>query len=233
MFSSVIEARKTIDNLKDVLQRDDGCSDFEVFSLIDALKQVFDIVAAVNKKDRVLTTEEISDVGEQGMLLVDNLIYKLMTKDLDNHKQEVEQLALYLANWVIKHKGELSNIQSVVDALANMANQVEDKVSLLQLSTFMDQVANACSDMIRYDLDNTDPSRPWLALNMNRGIVATRTHDIELMRAVFDDVIKAIPLEAPTFFKEGMSEMERLDYPKSVREVMQEYFDRAQLPVKH
>jgi len=233
MFSSVIDARKTIDRLKDALKRDDGCSDFEVFSLIDALQQVFDIVVAVNKQDTVLSVDEISDIGEQGLSMIDNLVYKLMSNDLELHKFEIETVAMFLANWVIKHKGRLSNIQSVVDGLAYMANQVEDKVSLLQLSTFMGQVAHACSDVIQHDLDITDPGRPWRALNMNRGIVATRTHDLDIMRSVFTDLIKAIPMDAPAFFKEGMSEMGRLNYPEPVQELMQDFFNQTQKPVVH
>jgi len=233
MFSSVTDAKKTIDTLKETLKRDDGCSDFEVFSLIDGLQQVFETVVAVNKQHTILTGDEISDIGEQALSMIDNLVYKLMDNDLASHKFEVEQVAMFLANWIIKHKGKLSKIQSVVDGLADMANQVEDKVSLLQLSTFMSQVAHACSDVIQHDLDITDPGRPWRALNMNRGIVATRTHDLDIMREVFHDLIKAIPMDAPAFFKEGMSEMERLNYPEPVQELMQEFYNQTQKPVVH
>lgn len=233
MFNSVSDARQTINRLKDALRREDGCSDFEVFSMIDALNQVFAIIAAVNKRDEELTEDEITDVGDQGLLLIDNLVYKLITQNLESHKHDVEQVALVIANWVIKHNGVLTNIHSVVDGLAYMANEVEDKVSLLQLSTFMTKVAHFCSSVIQHDLDNSDPSRPWRALNMNRGIVATRTHDLEIMRTIFADLIKAIPLDAPIFFKEGMSEMVRLNYPQPVRELMQEFYEQTQLPVVH
>ncbi|MDH5391700.1 MAG: hypothetical protein OEY11_00815 [Gammaproteobacteria bacterium] len=233
MFNSVSDARKTISALKVTLKREDGCSDFEVFSIIDALSQVFDVVAAVNKQQQKLSADEITVIGEQALSLIDNLVYKLMTQNLESHKHEVEHVALIMANWVIKHKGELINIQSVVDALAYMANAVEDKVSLLQLSTFMSQVAHACSNALQHDLDNTDPSRPWRILNMNRGIVATRSHDIDIMRREFAELITAIPMDAPDFFKQGMSEMERLNYPQPVRDVMQEFYDQTQLPSVH
>lgn len=233
MFNSVTDALKIINGLKGTLKREDGCSDFEVFRTIDTLQQVFTIIVAVNKKEDELSADEITDVGAQGLSLIDNLIDRLMTQNLSSHKQDVEQVALTIANWVIKHQGKLVNIQSVVDGLAYMANAVDDKVSLLQLSTFMSQVANACCDDIQHDLDNSDPSRPWRTLNMNRGIVATRTHDLDIMRSVFDDLIKAIPLDAPMFFKEGISEMERLNYPQPVRELMQTFYDQTQLPALH
>ena len=233
MFSSVADALKIIDGLKEALKRDDGCSDFEVYRMLDMLHQIFVIIVAVNKKEEKLSPDEITDIGTQGLLLIDNLVYKLMAQNLDDYKQEAEQVALTIAHWVIKHKGELAQIQSVVDGLAFMANAVDDKVSLLQLSTFMNQVAHACSDTIQHDLDNSDPSRPWRTLNMNRGIVATRTHDLDIMNSVFTDLIKAIPLDAPMFFKEGMAEMERLNYPQPVRDLMQAFYDRVQLPAMH
>lgn len=233
MFNSVSDAKKTISLLQETLKRDDECADFEVYSLIDALNQVFEIIVAVNKRDEVLAPVEITDVGEQGLQLIDNLVYKLMTLNFGQHKHDIEQVALVIANWVIKHNGQLVNIQSVVDGLAHIANAIEDKVSLLQLSTFMNQVAHTCSDVIQHDLDNSDPSRPWRTLNMNRGIVATRTHDLDIMKSVFSDLIKAIPLDAPMFFKEGMSEMVRLNYPKPVCELMQSFYDKTQSPVIH
>lgn len=233
MFNSVTDAIKTITNLKETLEGNEGYSDAEVFSIIETLQQVFSIVASVNKQNQILKPKEITDIGAQGLLLIDNLVYRLVTQNFELHRQDVQQVALVIASWVIKHKGELLNIQSVVDGLAHMANEVEDKVSLLQLSTFMNQVAHACGSVIQHDLDNTDPSRPWRTLNMNRGIVATRTHDLDVMRLVFSDLIKAIPLDAPMFFSEGMSEMVRLKYPQPVCDLMQEFYDQTQLPAVH
>lgn len=233
MFSSVIEARKTINGLKEALQRDDGCVDFEVFRLIEVLNRVFDVIVAVNKRQRQLTPAEITAAGAQGLSLTEQLIERLRENNLMSHKQEVENVAMFLANWVIKHKGELVNIRPVVDGLADIANAVEDKVSLLQLNTFMGQVAHACSNDIQHDLQNSDPNRPWLILNLDRGIVATRTLDVEIMRAVFDELVKAIPLAAPEFFRQGMDEMLEQDYPEPVREVMEEYYEKTKPPVVH
>lgn len=233
MFNSVTDSIKAITELKQTLEREEDFSDAEVFTMIEGLQEVFSIMVTVNKQDQVLRPDEITDIGAQGLLLIDNLVYRLMMQELDLYRQGVQQVALVIANWAIKHHGKLLNIQSVVDGLAFMANEVEDNVSLLQLSTFMSQVAHACDDVIQHDLDNSDPSRPWRALNMNRGIVATRTHDLDIMRSVFADLIKAVPLDAPMFFKEGMSEMVRLKYPQTVSDLMQEYYNKTQLPAVH
>ena len=63
--------------------------------------------------------------------------------------------------------------------------------------------------------------------------MATRSQDLELMRAIFPELIQAIPLDAPGFFKEGMSEMVRLDYPEPVRDLMQEFFGLTRPPAMH
>ena len=53
------------------------------------------------------------------------------------------------------------------------------------------------------------------------------------MNAVFPDLIQAIPMDAPGFFKEGMSEMVRLNYPEQICELMQKFHDKTKLPAVH
>jgi len=53
------------------------------------------------------------------------------------------------------------------------------------------------------------------------------------MNAVFPELIKAIPLDAPDFFNEGMSEMLRLNYPEKVTTLMREYHQLSKLPAVH
>ncbi|MFV1997367.1 MAG: hypothetical protein ACC641_05080 [Acidiferrobacterales bacterium] len=233
MLDSIEEARKTLSILKSRLGRGQEHAGAEVANAIDALLQVLEIADAADKHDQVLAPAEITDMGEQGLMLIDNLVLKLASQQRESEKQDVEQVALVIARWVIAHQGMLTNIQSIVNGLACLANAVQDKASLSRLATVMNQIAQACSDEIKHDLDNTNPSRPWRILNINCGIVATRSNDLDLMRVVFPGLIQAIPLDAPGFFEEGMSEMSRLNYPEPVRELMQEFYDRTKLPAVH
>jgi hypothetical protein len=57
-------------------------------------------------------------------------------------------------------------------------------------------------------------------------LVAPRSHDIQLMREAFETLINNLPEDATGFFQQGMSEMDRLNYPDHVRVVMQEYTDQ-------
>lgn len=226
MFESIKEARIA---LAPVTQ---GASP-DIARDVEALLQVLAIAEAAKSQSDVLSPAEITDIGEQGFALIDDLTSKLALGQREAERQQVEQVSLVIAQWVIAHRGVLTNIQSVVNALAQLSNTISDPTLLSQLVAFMGQVAHACSEAIKRDLDNANPARPWRVLNFNRGITATRSHDLELMRATFPELIAAIPLDAPDFFKEGMSEMVRLNYPESVHELMKEFYLRATRPVAH
>jgi hypothetical protein len=43
-------------------------------------------------------------------------------------------------------------------------------------------------------------------------------------------LVETLPEDAAQFFREGMGEMDRLNYPRSVRVIVQEYFDRYTRP---
>ncbi len=81
----------------------------------------------------------------------------------------------------------------------------------------MTQVADSCTSEIQQDLEPNDQLRPWRLLHINRSIVATRTHDPEIMKKAFDELLTYLPHEADIFFAEGMKEMDALDYPAHVR----------------
>ena len=64
---------------------------------------------------------------------------------------------------------------------------------------------------------------PWRILNLNYGIVATRSHNPELIEQAYDSLAKNLPQDARQFFKEGLQQMEVIAYPDEVREVVERY----------
>ncbi|MDX1697273.1 MAG: hypothetical protein R3308_03260, partial [Thiohalobacterales bacterium] len=56
-----------------------------------------------------------------------------------------------------------------------------------------------------------------------QSIVATRSHDTALMEEAFAALTDRLPEDAGRFFTEGMQQMDALDYPQHVREVMARY----------
>lgn len=200
---------------------------------IAAMNQFFDIAEGVDASKTEFVANDISDIGEHGLSLLEKLIYKADALEDLVEKTDLEQIALVIADWVIQRDGSINILEPIVDALAQVANAISEPEQLIALADFMGEIADACSDTIKQDLELSNMHRPWRILNINRGIVATRTNDPKTMRSVFADLIKALPMDAPGFFKEGMSEMIRLDYPDHVRSVMQEYFDQTDMPQIH
>jgi hypothetical protein len=110
-----------------------------------------------------------------------------------------------------------------VDALAIVANNTADASELESLSGIMGEIAAAVSPVIREDLEKINPGRPWRVLLLNNGIVATRSHNPDIMEAAFAVLTRHLPEDAARFFTEGMEQMEALDYPPQVRKVMEKY----------
>ncbi len=196
-------------------------------NLMQALEQFFDVASTVNQQaaeDHVISSIEATEIGDHGFILLLKMVDLMEKLDLPHRRQEIEQISLIFARWVIHYNGQLKHIEPVVNAFAHSANGMKDKKSLLALVELMSMVVDASSDEIKHDLESSNIYRPWRLLHINRGIVATRTHDAATMKKVFDEMIHYLPQDAASFFSEGMQEMDTLDYPPTVRKVIEEYF---------
>ncbi len=204
---------------------DDSCrKSFQ--NLMLALEQFFDVTATVNYQaleNQLITHGEASNIGEHGFIQLLRLITLMEKLGLHNKRKELEQISLVFARWVIRYNGRLNHIEPVVNGCAQAANTMQDKDSLIELVEFMNRIVRACADEIKYDLETSNLYRPWRLLHINRSIVATRTHDINIMRRVFDEMIFSLPLDATSFFVEGMKEAEKMDYPANVRQLIKDY----------
>ncbi len=204
--------------------------------LMEAMQQFFDIAATVNhqaNEDHVISQAEATDIGEHGFTLLLKLIDLMDKLDLPHKRMEIEQISLIFARWIISYRGRLNHIEPLVNAFAHSANNMHDRQSLKLLAELMSMVVDASSDEIKHDLDSSNLYRPWRLLHINRGIVATRTHDPQIMRQVFDELIKYLPHEASGFFHEAMQEMDALDYPPIVRRVVEEYHQQQPMIKLH
>jgi len=195
--------------------------------LMLALDQFFDVADSVNQQaaeNHVISRTEATEIGEHGFILLLKMIDLMEKLDLPHKRKEVEQISLIFARWIIHYQGQLNHIEPIVNAFAHSANSMKDKKSLLALVELMGMVVDASADEIKHDLESHNIYRPWRLLHINRSIVATRTHNTDLMKKVFDEMILYLPQDAASFFTEGMQEMDALDYPPNVRKVIEEYF---------
>ncbi|MCK4707101.1 MAG: hypothetical protein KAU21_00655 [Gammaproteobacteria bacterium] len=195
--------------------------------LMQALEQFFDVTETVNQQaadDHIISSTEATEIGDHGFILLLKLVDLMEKLDLPHRRKEIEQISLIFARWVIRYRGQLKHIEPIVNAFAHSANSMKDKKSLLALLELMGLVVDASSDEIKHDLESSNIYRPWRLLHINRSIVATRTHDADIMKKVFDEMILYLPQDSASFFSEGMQEMDALDYPPNVRKVIEEYF---------
>jgi hypothetical protein len=202
----------------------------EFETLMDALGEFFNITAAIDVKAdnaQVIPIDEVSDIGGHGLTLILKMVDLMRQLDLSHKRQEIEQMALIFATWTMQYDGKINFLEPIVNAFAQASNSLTSQKSLEALGEIMSEVVLACSDDIKQDFDSTNLYRPWRLLLINRGIVATRTHKAPIMMTAFDDLVRYLPQEASSFFKQSLLEVDEKNYPPKVKEMLQEYNNRT------
>lgn len=168
--------------------------------------------------------EDVSELGTYALELFDQTLEWAKSLDLPEAYQTLLALTVSLARWIAHRGGQLYVLEPVVDALARLANQTREPRELVELYQAMGEIMDATAPAIRQDLEKNNPGRPWRLLHLNRAIVATRSHHPDIMEQAFSVLIEHLPEDAPRFFSEGMEQMDLLNYPPHVREVMDRYY---------
>jgi hypothetical protein len=204
--------------------------------LTEAIVPFLDTITRLDRepgKGGPIYQDEITQLGDYGMTLLSDLAAWAEQLHLPAARHDLETVALGAADWIMRHHGQIRTLEPVVNALANFANRMQDPASLESLATFMGRVIEASAGLIKEDVEKHHPGHPWRVLHLNRGIVATRTHNPAIMEQVFDELVRDLPEDAAAFFAEGMHQVEALNYPPQVRQVMGRYFDRWTRPRMH
>ena len=166
---------------------------------------------------------DITELGEYAMQLQDSLAGQVARSGNASQRVAPATLAVELALWIADHGGRIDTLEPVVDGLAMIANSTMEPAELESLSGIMGRITDAVAPFIREDLEKVNPGRPWRVLLLNRGIVATRSHNTRAMEEAFAVLTRHLPEVAARFFTEGMQQMDALNYPPHVREVMEKY----------
>ncbi len=239
---SLVEARQRLEHATaEILQayearrppREDRLTPIQ---LCEALEQFLTIAQRLDREEGEsgpILKEDASQLGDYGLRLLLDIMAWAARLELEAARRELEAVALTIGDWIVRHEGEIRTLEPLVNAFAGLANRTRDTAALEALAIFMGQVIRQTSTLLKQDLEKNNPSRPWRLLHLNRGIVATRSHNPTLMEEAFENLIRDLPEEAPGFFAEGMQQMEALDYPPRVRAVMRRYFDRWTRPRLH
>ncbi|MEA2080846.1 MAG: hypothetical protein U9P00_13530 [Pseudomonadota bacterium] len=170
------------------------------------------------------SAEAVTELGEYALELFDQSLHWANNLNLSDVFDDLQAFTIAMARWIARHGGQLLHLEPVADALARSANRTQDPAELLVLYQAMGDIIDATAPVIRQDLEKTNPGRPWRILQLNRAIVATRTHQPDVMDEAFAVLIEHLPEDAAGFFTQGMEQMELLNYPPHVREVMDRYY---------
>ena len=202
-------------------------------NLLAAMDQAVEVMARADADSAVQTDmtaesmglleeKDISKIGQYTLDLLEAMVAHVQEKTGEQNR-ELIRLSVPVSLWVARHGGKLSQIDMLVNSLAGYANELTEPHTLADLAKVIKEVVDACDNDIRRDIEQSNMMRPWRVLNLNYGIVATRSHQPELIQQAYDALIKNLPQDARQFFKEGMQQMDMIGYPDEVREVVERY----------
>lgn len=202
-------------------------------ALLAAMDQAIDVMARADADSTVqkdmsaesmglLEERDISKIGQYTLDLLEGMVAYAQNKTGEQNR-ELIRLSVPVSLWVARHGGKLSQIDMLVNSLAGYANELTEPHMLADLAAVIKEVIEACDNEIRRDIDQSNMMRPWRVLNLNYGIVATRSHQPELIEQAYDALIENLPQDARQFFKEGKQQMDLIGYPEEVREVVERY----------
>lgn len=201
--------------------------------LVETFQQLFDAMQQTEvslEDDNSLQSgnqaspEAVTELGEYALELFDQSLRWANHLNLSVVLDSLQAFTIAMARWIARHGGQLLHLEPVADALARSANRTQDPGELLALYQAMGEIINAAAPVIRQDLEKTNPGRPWRVLHLNRAIVATRTHQPDVMEEAFAVLTEHLPEDAAGFFAQGMEQMDLLNYPPHVREVIDRYY---------
>ncbi len=84
--------------------------------------------------------------------------------------------------------------------LSDIANQTNEPDSLIKLHKVAEETTSFAHEMIKTDIDKSESGHPWRILNLNHGIIASRTHNTDIMNLVFEQLLLRLPDDVAIFY---------------------------------
>lgn len=202
--------------------------------LLAGLERLLDILRMVDSESpsdsanalRQATGSEPEILLDHGLGLLSQLAEHARALHLPNHSHGIALLALPLGCWMLRRGTELLHPEGIISAAADMAERLTEPDQHAELFSLIGEVLDGITLERAIESETTNPARPWRILLLTRAIVATRSYQPALMELAFEAVAEHLTEEAPDFFREGMGQIEALEFPQPARAVMQRYFER-------
>ncbi len=207
-------------------------TDNDLLFAFDEIDKFLSSAATISLDSESSDSEQFSLFNSKAnelILLIDRIMVFASNIRYTESYALLEDFLLKFVYWFAARGGKITSLTPVVNLIAARSNRQHDTEVLKQQLVDIEIIIKATQQTIRDDMDIRDPRRPWRVLLLNYAITATRTHQPELMDKAFQILIQHLPDDARQFFTEGMSQMVALDYPDSVKEVMQRYYQQYAL----
>ncbi len=176
--------------------------------LLDSVNRLLDLLRNLEADEAIqehgFEARDINALGNHGLQSLQDLAAWAVELRQPGAYDQLRILSFSLSLWLARQGAELSRLQAVVDALAFVANLVRDPAEQERLYQAAVELMDAAPPLLAQDLE---PS-----------------HQPALMEKAFRILTEALPEDAANFFREGMEQIDALEYPPQVREVMEEYY---------
>jgi hypothetical protein len=179
------------------------------------------------------SANEFQELSDFGLDLLNQLGDWCDQLELTDTRQALDEVIVTLGVWAARNLGPLHTLEPIVNALSKVANSTTDPAFLAELSHVYREIVDAVAPTIKQDIDKSNPGRPWRILNLNYAIVATRSHQADIMEQAFEQLLIRLPEDAAGFFREGLQQMDIIGYPDHVRRVMEKFFQLTNNPTLH
>jgi hypothetical protein len=176
-------------------------------------------------ESKITSLDELSELGDYGIKLLVDFSSIAAGLEMPQESEEMEDLTLPMALWIVRHNGELRTLEPVINSLARLANRFREPSQLQQLYDLSVELIHALEPLMQQEPTRVENAHPWSILLMNQAIIATRSYRPELIEEAYQTLCRLLPNQAPDFFREGMEQMDALDYPQQIKEVVEKYYN--------
>jgi hypothetical protein len=192
--------------------------------LVDALDVFFDDCERIDRDygpTAEVLAEDVNAITDQIFECLHDLGNWADRLKLRAARVSVIDISLEVAQWCMRHRGQLRQIGPVVAALANRANAAGSLDACIALSDAYEAVISNVAARLQADHLSTDPLRPWRQLLINAAIVSTRSRDTRKMERAYRRLEAHLPSECPAFFQQAAHQVAGLGFSAEARALVQ------------
>jgi hypothetical protein len=188
---------------------------------VDDFLLVADALDAEHGPDALLPQEDAAQAADEALRCAAELESWLPRFALDEQIPALQNIALGIGLWCMRHELPIDAPETIVNALANRANISTTTQDTAATFALMQGFLLHLAPTLSADLERSDPQRPWRLLNLNLAITAIRSGDETMIRYAFTQLNKNLPDERRGFYDEAYALASQPGFPVAVRALIE------------